>query len=221
MKADFEKFMQQSGINQDSAIVIVSKGKDSSDMTLATRLYWQLKYFGHDNIAVLNGGMSDWLANMYSISFKPAKPQKGNWFAKEERKQILATSQEVEKALTNTNVQLVDNRTLDQYLGMHKKSYVYKKGHIPGAKVLPHTLLTTNSVPSRFLSNGKLRKISSALNINTELNTITYCNSGHLASGGWFILSELLGNRNVKLYDGSMHEWTMKEERPVTLMKME
>lgn len=221
MKADFEKLMQQSGVNQDSAIVIVSKGQSSSDMTIATRLYWQLKYYGHDNMSVLNGGMSDWLANMYPISLESGKLLKGNWLAKEERKQILATSLDVEKALTDSSAQLIDNRTLDLYLGTHKKSYVYKKGHIPGAKVLPHDLLTTNSVPSRFLSNGKLRKITNALNIDEGKNTITYCNSGHLASGGWFILSELLGNHNVKLYDGSMHEWTIKEQRPVTSMKME
>jgi len=221
-KADFENLMQQYGLHKDSVIIIVSKGQDSSDLTMATRLYWQLKYYGHDDMAILNGGMSDWLSNMYSISLQAGnKNKKGNWLAKVERKQLLATTKDVEMALANEHIQLVDNRTLDQYLGIQKKSYVYSKGHISGAKVLPHNLLATGSTPSRFLSNGKLRKIANALNINVGKNTITYCNSGHLASGGWFILSELLGNHNVKLYDGSMHEWTLKEERPVTSMKME
>lgn len=222
LKADFENLMQQYGLNQDNVIIIVSKGQDSSDLTMATRLYWQLKYYGHDDMAILNGGMSDWLANMHSISLQAVnKNKKGNWLAKVERKQLLATTEDVEMALANEHIQLVDNRTLDQYLGIQKRSYVYSKGHISGAKVLPHNLLATSSKPSRFLSNGRLGKVISALNINTDLSAITYCNSGHLASGGWFILSELLGNQDVKLYDGSMHEWTMDDNHPVTTMKME
>ena len=58
------------------------------------------------------------------------------------------------------------------------------------------------------------------MGVKTDAKTITYCNSGHLASGGWFMMHELMGNKNVKLYDGSMHEWTL-EKHPVTAMKME
>lgn len=220
-KKDFEKLIRQAGVNQDSTIVIVSKGQDSVDMTMATRLYWQLKYFGHDKMAILNGGMSDWLLGKYPISLKPVKTSEGSWMAGNERKQILATSAEVENALKDSNVQLVDNRTLDLYLGTHKKSYVYAKGHIPGAKLLSHNLLTAPSVPSGFLPNDELSRIADALDVNMKANSITYCNSGHLASGGWFVMSELFGNQNVKLYDGSMHEWTKNKKRPVSYMKME
>ncbi|MDH5396071.1 MAG: rhodanese-like domain-containing protein, partial [Gammaproteobacteria bacterium] len=58
------------------------------------------------------------------------------------------------------------------------------------------------------------------MGITTDKNSITYCNSGHLATGSWFVLSEILGNKNVKMYDGSMHQWTL-EKHDVTKMKME
>ena len=60
-KSAFEKFMQSVGVNKNSTIVIVSKGNNNGDMTMATRLYWQLKYYGHDDMAILNGGMGQWI----------------------------------------------------------------------------------------------------------------------------------------------------------------
>jgi thiosulfate/3-mercaptopyruvate sulfurtransferase len=75
-------------------------------------------------------------------------------------------------------------------------------------------------VPARFPSVEELSKLYQAMHLQDAAPSIAYCNSGHLASGGWFIQHELLGNKNVKLYDGSMHEWTL-EKRPVKAMVME
>jgi thiosulfate/3-mercaptopyruvate sulfurtransferase len=97
---------------------------------------------------------------------------------------------------------------------------VYDKGHIPGAKNFPNELLTGPTGKASFSSAAQLQELSKAMGINPKANTITYCNSGHLASGSWFLYSEVLGNKNVKLYDGSMHEWTL-EKRPTIGMKME
>ncbi|MGB5396371.1 MAG: rhodanese-like domain-containing protein, partial [Gammaproteobacteria bacterium] len=65
-----------------------------------------------------------------------------------------------------------------------------------------------------------VRQMATELGISPDANMITYCNSGQLASASWFVFSELLGNKNVKLYDGSMHQWAL-EKRPVSVMKME
>lgn len=219
VKADFEAQVKSWGVNKDSAIVIVSKGLDNGDMTMATRLYWQLKYFGHDNMAILNGGMSQWLTEKRAISVAAAKPAAGNWVASAERKELLATNKEVSAAL-KSGTQLVDNRPLSQYLGVYKKSYVYKEGHLPGAKSYPNELFVTNGT-AKFHSVAKLRDLSKSMGIDTGAETITYCNSGHLASGGWFIMHELMGNKNVRLFDGSMHEWTKQKNAAVTSMKME
>jgi thiosulfate/3-mercaptopyruvate sulfurtransferase len=219
-KGDFEKLMQTSGLNKDDTVVIVSKGESNADMTMATRLYWQLKFYGHDNMAILDGGMAKWLQEGKKFSSEPAKTSPGNWVATMERKQILATREDVARAVNDKSAQLIDTRPVAQYLGTYNKSYVYTKGHIPGAKSFPNELLTGPNGKASFTSATQLQELSKALGINPTGDMITYCNSGHLASGSWFLYSELLGNKNVKLYDGSMHQWTMEKE-PTVSMKME
>jgi thiosulfate/3-mercaptopyruvate sulfurtransferase len=209
-KAVFEQLMQSLGLNKDDTVIIVSKGLDDGDLTMATRLYWQLKYFGHDSMAILNGGMAQWLTERLPISNQPAAISPGNWVASAERSEMLASTADVEQAL-QSGVQLVDNRPLSQYMGVVKKSYVYANGHIPGAKSYPTELITNHKSPSKLLPVQELRELARGMGIDTNAQTITYCNSGHLASGGWFIMHELMGNNNVKLYDGSMHEWTLNK----------
>jgi len=219
-KAKFEAFMQSVGLNQDSAIVIVSKGESNLDMTIATRLYWQLKYFGHDNMAILNGGMAQWLADKRKVSISASKSAKGNWTAVAERKELLATSQNVADAVSNKSSQLMDTRPVSQYWGtFYKKSYVYKAGHIPGAVNFPNELMTKVKKPSKFLAKGDYKNLFSAIGIDPASKTISYCNSGHLASGGWFIMSEIMGNKKSSLYDGSMHQWTLEKRPVVSLQK--
>ena len=220
-KAAMEKLMQSNGVDQDSTVVVVSPGENDGDITGATRLYWQLKYYGHDNMAILDGGVAQWLLDGHKVSIARSNPREGNWKTTAERKEILATSDDVARAVKDRSVQLMDNRPLSQYLGAtYKKSYVYAAGHIPGAKSFPTELITDAGKPAKFSSSAKLADLSRAMGIDTNKTTITYCNSGHLATGGWFYLHEVLGNKNVKMYDGSMHEWT-KEKRPVVSMKME
>jgi thiosulfate/3-mercaptopyruvate sulfurtransferase len=216
VKKDFENLMQKVGLNKDSSVVIVSKGESNGDMTMATRLYWQLKYYGQQNMAILNGGMAQWILDKHKVSTKAEKQNKGNWLATKEDNSIFASSEDVASAVKNNNAQLVDTRAVSLYLGTwYKKSYVYDKGHIKGAKNYPNELLTKPGLPARFISGKDTRALMDRLGIDTSARSITYCNSGHLASGSWFLMSEVLGNKNVKLYDGSMHEWTL-EKRPTS-----
>jgi thiosulfate/3-mercaptopyruvate sulfurtransferase len=216
VKKDFENLMQNAGLNKDSSVVIVSKGASNGDMTMATRLYWQLKYYGQQNMAILNGGMAQWILDNHKVVSKASKPKKGNWLATKEDKSIFASSQDVANAVKNKDAQLVDTRPVSLYLGTwYKKSYVYDKGHIKGAKNYPNELLTKHSLPVRFIDGKDTQALMAKLGIDTSAKSITYCNSGHLASGSWFLMSEVLGNKNVKLYDGSMHEWTL-EKRPTS-----
>ncbi len=217
---EFNELMQSWGVNRDAAIVIVAPGLSNDDMTMATRLYWQIKYYGHDNVAILNGGMAQWLLEQRPASIEAHEPAPGNWVASAVRTAILADSADVTRAMHDRRSQLVDARSLGQYLGTWKKSYVRAQGHIPGAKVFPSELLTSAEPPVRFNEPEALRQIALELGIDSGTDLVTYCNSGQLASGSWFLFSELLGNKNVKLYDGSMHQWAV-EKRPVTIMKME
>jgi len=219
LKADFERMMQAVGVRKDQPVIIVSEGMNDLDLTMATRLYWQLKYYGMDNLAILNGGMAQWLTDRRPISNDPSHPENGDWLATAERNELLATTEEVDKGM-KSGVQLVDNRPLFQYMGVIKKSYVFEKGHIPGAKAYPTELMTNHGKPNKLLQVSELRELAKGMGINTDAQTITYCNSGHLASGGWFVMHELMGNKNVKLYDGSMNEWTLNNGK-TTEMKME
>ena len=213
-KKAFEQLMQDSGLNQGDNVVIVSKGQSNGDMTIATRLYWTLKYYGHKNLAILNGGTAQWILDKRKISSRMSKPKKGNWIATVEDKSIFASSEDVANAVKNKDTQLLDTRSVSQYLGtFYKKSYVYDNGHIEGAINYPNELITEAKLPARFISKDDTQALMKRLGIDSSAKSITYCNSGHLASGTWFLISEIIGNKNVKLYDGSMHQWTL-EKRP-------
>ncbi len=219
-KAEFEKLMQKSGVNRDSAVVIMSEGKGNEDLAMATLLYWELKYYGHDNMGILNGGLAQWLVDGRKIVMTAAEPSTGNWQATAERGTILASAADVMGAMKTGSAQLVDNRSLGEYLGIQSKTNVKANGHIPGARVFPGELMGSERLPAKFLPVDELRQLLQAMHIRDEAAAITYCNSGQTASEGWFILSELLGNRDVRLYAGSMQEWTLKK-LPVNTMKME
>lgn len=220
-KAEMEALMQQHGVNQDDAIVVVSKGATSKDVTFGTRLYWQIKYWGHDNVALLDGGTAAWSAAGNPLTDGASSSQMGNWMAGEANGGILATTADVHNAIAD-GTRLIDSRTEDYYLGTEQKTdYVYAKGHISGAKNFPHPLIVNSETAATFLSTDDLAGLMQAKGIDTSAPAISYCDSGHLSTGSWFILHELLGNKQAKQYDGSMHEWTKNEANPVTAMKME
>ncbi|MDW3095472.1 MAG: rhodanese-like domain-containing protein [Gammaproteobacteria bacterium] len=219
-KTNFESIVQHAGANQDSHIVILTNAESLFDLTMASRMYWQVKYFGHDLVSILNGGTAQWLLDGREITTNPTNSTIGNWKALSERKQLLATSNQVHTAIQENNSQLVDVREIGQYLGTYKSGKVKQKGHIPSAKLFPVSLLSSRNTPVKFSSKEELENLSKALGVNSKQDLITYCNSGHLASGGWFVFHELLNNSKAKLYDGSMHQWTL-EGRPVVTMKIE
>jgi len=220
-KATFEATMQSLGVNNDSAVIVSNKGKNADAVTKSTRVYWTLKYFGHDNVAILDGGFAKWKKDKRPISTEAKQPAKGNFTARAERKELYATTADVKQAMQDDTVQLVDHRELNFYLGSAMKSYVYAKGHIPGAKNYPPSMLTHWKAPATLVSNENLRNSLSALNIDVNKPSISYCNSGHLASGVWFVMSELLGNKNVRVYDGSLHAWTKDKDAPMVTMQVD
>ena len=212
-RSDFERLMRDLGINNNSAVVLVANADDTPSLTFATRAYWTLKYFGHDQVAILNGGTAKWAAEKRPLVFDASAPAKGNFSVKAERRELLATTADVDAAVRDRRVQVIDGRTPEFFAGQTKKDYVYAKGHIPGAKNMPHPQLV-DAQAHTFKSLDALRQLAAQIDVDPAKPIITYCDSGHLSSGQWFVFHELLGNKDVKLYDGSMHEWT-KRERPV------
>ena len=221
-KESFSKLMQDTGVNNDSTVIITSSAMDTSSTYLGTRLYWQLKYYGHDEVALLNGGNAKWAAEKRPMSTDAPNIAKGNFSSKTERSELLATTGEVEKAMAAGKAQLIDARSEDQYLGMfYKKKYVYGAGHLPGAKSANGDIFLSHGKIKTFHAPETIDKALQAKGIDPMGDSINFCNSGHLASGLWFIQYELLGNKQAKLYDGSMHAWTKDKNRPVVTMKVE
>lgn len=219
----FQAVMQAAGVNQEAPVVITFAGKTTDDVTFATRLYWTLKYFGHDDVALLNGGKAQWVAAGLPLSTVKETPAPGTFVAVKEEADMYATTPEVVDAVEDENIQLVDVRPLPYYLGLQTKSdYVFKPGHVPTAKNAPLELLFTSSTaPLLFRSSDEIAAALAAVGVDPQGATIPVCNSGHTASGLWFAMHELLGNRQNELYDGSMHEWTLDPSRPTTVMQMD
>ncbi len=217
VKEDFEELMRTSGVDNESAVVISFAGTGSRSMAAGARLYWQMKYYGHDNVALLDGGNAAWsaLTGEQLSHDTPAEITQGNFSVRRNRDELLATTHEMVQATSDDAVQILDTRSLPYYLGIVKKPYVKNSGHIPAAKLFPHTLLTEDEAPSRVVTLDTIVKASDLMAVDLHIPTIVYCNSGHLASATWYVLHELLGNKNVRLYDGSMHEWTTTSPRPV------
>jgi thiosulfate/3-mercaptopyruvate sulfurtransferase len=217
-KRDFEKLMQASGVNPDSAVVVSHAGADIVDVAAATRLYWTLKYYGHDNVALLDGGVAKWAAEKRDIEYGRSKPKAGTWVAGAERPELLATLEDVKQASASGGSQILDIRTPEYYLGLvHKADKVARKGHVPGAKNLPHLLLVKGGDKgATFYSVEDLQRVAGELKIDRSKPVITHCNTGHLASSGWFVLHELLGDQDTRLYVGSMNEWAADPARPVS-----
>jgi len=209
----FAELMQASGVSKDSAVVIAGRGSTAKDQAFATRLYFSLNYFGHDNVALLNGGTAQWAKEGRPLSYMATaeKPVKGDFIVVEIRKHLIANTSDVENAITQGDVQLVDCRTEDFYLGAnYKRKFVSPehKGHLSGAKTLPFVLVAENWAPAKLFSRDEIRKVAALKGVDLTQPTITYCNTGVIASLTWYVLHELEGNQQTQLYDGSMHAWS-------------
>ena len=211
----FEKLMRQLGVSNDQPVVIVTNGKDSNSVTMGTRVYWMLKYYGHDNMALLDGGLKKWLAENRPVTFDKPAVVPGQFVAGKPRAHLLASLTDVEKAVSGKSAQLVDGRTADYYVGQSMTSDVKAKGHLPGARMMAHKDLVDEKTGT-FLPKPELLALAKDAGLVADGDAITYCNTGHLGSGPWFVLSELLGNDKARLYDGSMHEWTKNSSRAVS-----
>ncbi len=223
-KDTFERLMQKSGVNSDSAVVITSKGKAVIHTSLAARLYWTLKYFGFDNVALLDGGTAQWIKNKHKVEFGKSRAEKGNFTATAERKEILATTDDVMKLSQDQgDGQLVDSRSTAEYLGLTASGKFVAagvKGHVAGAKSFPVDLFANALGPATVYDKKRLQTVAELMGLDTGKPTIAMCNSGVFSSLAWFVMHELEGNEKVRIYDGSMHEWSHMGN-PVVSMKIE
>ena len=216
-RAAFQANMRALGIDTDSTVVLTNRGEKAAQVVHSTLLYWQLKTYGFENVAILDGGNAAWEAALMDVSHDPAGPvEPGTFLAKDPDQSIVATLTEVEETVTYGGPRLVDTRTLAYFLGLKVKPYVDQAGHIPHSAVLPYTFMTVDDGPAVFRPVTDLIAISRYMGIDVREPMIVYCNSGNLATANWFVTYELIGNKAARLYDGSMHQWTRESDTTVT-----
>ncbi len=218
--AKLEKLIGGLGIGNSDHVVIIPAGGKALDMGTATRIYWTFKALGHEEVSILNGGMVAYLADVDAKTKKPLNPlEKGlvkvsaKSFKGDLQQAMIISKKDVSAASKSGGV-LVDNRPHNQFIGINKHPKATRFGTIPNSKNLPENWLTKNG-GGMFSSPARLNKLYSFAGIPTKGSQINFCNTGHWASLGWFVSHELLGNKEAKMYDGSMAEWTADNSLPM------
>ncbi|MDB5472928.1 MAG: sulfurtransferase [Devosia sp.] len=200
------------GIDGDDHVVIVPWGTDSSEFGGATRVYWTFKYLGHDAVSILDGGWRQYDAQGGERAAEAAIPVAVE-FPYEVQPQLRVTTEQVVAALEN-GTKLIDGRPNEQFVGQSKSPVVRVAGTIPGAVNLPHSSLYSGEFAS-FAQPETIAGLAQNLGLAEGEENIVFCNTGHWASIAWFALSEVAGNKNTAMYDGSMAEWAADPARPI------
>jgi len=191
-KTQIEKLLREAGIDNDDIIIIYDLGNSY----YATRLFWTLKVYGHENVKILNGGLINWISSGYDTVNKPITPENSTYFSLDKNEQMIATIEHIKEAIKDENEVILDVRS--------KKEY--DSGHIPTAVNIPYTFALDNQ--GLFRKFETLQKIYHPLGITPDRTTIyVYCNRGNQSSFTYFVLQELLGYNNVVIYDGSFNEY--------------
>ena len=202
------------GIGNDSHVVIVTTGAASPNMAHGARIYWTFKMLGHDNVSLLDGGMAAYANDKTNRLDPGAVTPVPKSFKASLRKEMLATMEDVKKAVAGAKAALVDNRSEDLFVGITQSPKTKQAGTLPGARNIPTSWLTVNN-GGQLRSRAQIEQIYKHAGVAASGEQLYFCNTGHLSSLGWFVSHELLGNKQAKLYDGSMAEWTMLQGGPL------
>jgi thiosulfate/3-mercaptopyruvate sulfurtransferase len=200
------------GLRPENHVVVVSAGASANDFNAAARVYWTLKVAGHEPVSVLDGGFSGWTRDpSRPVETGPARPRSPSRYNVELDARLRAELGDVEQAIARRSAALVDGRSAAAFEGREKSATARVPGRLPGA-ILADMTSAYDGSSNRLKPREELERTFAAV---PEGEAISYCNTGHSAAGNWFALSEILGRPGVKLYDGSMTEWTQDPARPV------
>jgi thiosulfate/3-mercaptopyruvate sulfurtransferase len=193
------------GIDDDSLVVLYS----TSHIMWATRVWWMLHWAGHQNVTLLDGGYTRWIAEGRPVNSNPTpyptsnmtvRPQPGLW----------ATRDEVLRAVGDNAVCTINALSSDVYAGTAPTNYG-RPGHIPGSRNLYYgSVLDGQS----FRSADAIAAAVADVGARTAERIITYCGGGISATVDAFAL-KLIGYDNVAVYDGSMSEWAADPALPL------
>jgi thiosulfate/3-mercaptopyruvate sulfurtransferase len=206
-KPELEKLLGQSGVSNDTTIVLYGDNNN----WFAAYAFWQLKYYGHQDIRLMNGGRKKWIEEKRPLTTEPAKATPTIYRATGPNESLRAYREEVNSIVQRkTQGHLVDVRSADEFTGKiiappGMNETAQRAGHIPGAANIPWSQAANED--GTFKSAEQLKQLYQTKGVNGAGQTIAYCRIGERSSHTWFVLKYLLGYNDVKNYDGSWTEW--------------
>jgi thiosulfate/3-mercaptopyruvate sulfurtransferase len=204
-KEQFEQLLSAKGIGNDDTVVLYG----GNNNWFAAYAYWYFKLYGHDAVKLLDGGRKKWELDGRELSKDTVTREKTSYQAKDQDRSIRAFRDEVVDAIGSKN--LVDVRSPDEFAGRllapaHlPQEQAQRGGHIPSALNVPWSKAANED--GTFKSDDELRELYRQAGLDEGKDTIAYCRIGERSSHTWFALHELLGQENVKNYDGSWTEY--------------
>jgi len=205
----FASRMGELGVGDASPVVAY----DDYNHAVAGRLAWALRYYGHDDVRVLDGGWSRWIAESRPVSTDVPRPVAAR-FTPRTREPLRRTADQVERALEDPGVLLIDARPAEQYAGA--VSAAARSGHIPGARNVPYSRLVDPST-GRFLPASELSRAFAEAGVDVQhlpREVVVYCNGGVTCTVPLNAL-RVLGRDDVAVFDGSWNEWGNDPRRPI------
>jgi thiosulfate/3-mercaptopyruvate sulfurtransferase len=202
-----ESLLGQSGISNDTTILLYG---DNNNWFAAYAL-WQLKYYGHKDVRLINGGRKKWVEEKRRLTTEPTKVAATKYRAAGPDESIRARKEDVFSFLNKkAPAQLVDVRSPDEFSGKviappGMSETAQRGGHIPGAANIPWAQAANED--GTFKSLEALKALYEGKGVTGKNEVIAYCRIGERSSHTWFVLKYLLGYDNVKNYDGSWTEW--------------
>ncbi len=206
-KSTLEKLLDASGISNDTAILLYG---DNNNWFAAYAL-WQLKYYGHRDVRLINGGRKKWLEEKRSLTKETVNVKPTTYRVSGTDESLRAYKEEVFSIVEGRKPgQLVDVRSVDEFTGKiiappGMSETAQRAGHVPGAANIPWAQASNED--GTFKSFDDLKKLYDSKGITGKDEVIAYCRIGERSSHTWFVLKYLLGYGNVRNYDGSWTEW--------------
>jgi thiosulfate/3-mercaptopyruvate sulfurtransferase len=203
---DFGRLFGEHGISNDHLIVLYGDRNN----WFAAYTYWYLKYYGHDKVKLLNGPRERWIAEGRPTTTDAPSYAATTFVAQPGNDAIRAKRDEVLDALDNGK-KLIDVRSPQEFSGEviamagYEQEGAQRGGHIPGAASVPWAQAVREN--GTFKSADELRELYGGKGVLSGEPIIAYCRIGERSAHTWFVLHELLGQDDVRNYDGSWTEW--------------
>jgi thiosulfate/3-mercaptopyruvate sulfurtransferase len=204
-KAGFEALLSERGISNDDTVILYG----GNNNWFAAYAYWYFRLYGHDKVKLLDGGRKKWELDSRELVTEVPHRAATSYQAGDQDKSIRAFRDEVVAAIGQRN--LVDVRSPDEFAGRllapaHlPQEQAQRGGHIPTARNVPWSKAAEED--GSFKSDDALRTLYGEAGVDFGTDTIAYCRIGERSAHTWFVLHELLGQPNVKNYDGSWTEY--------------